>query len=318
VIVGGATPKPTVKYIPPPDVSLAIDATGITKEIKDGFEDGISGTWPWVTTEALPWIINSDDKTEGQFSVRSHAVESGEKSDLSVAIQSSYGGVMYFDFKTDVKMPYSGCYINIDGESKVGYTFPKEDWLQKTLAISEGEHVVMFRAWAPTLSSPATPSDVSNTIALDNVSFMPNLLEDFEGGKLAWGNDMKFEGQNSFWRFDWNKAHTGKVAIRTPSSLNDGQSTAMSYEVFVPRRGSTLSFWYFCQAAKPFDSLAFKVDGMVVLEVTEIKEEWEEYTQNLTPGTHKLSWHYERLDSSGEHPGDSGFWIDDIKITGKS
>ena len=74
-------------------------------------------------------------------------------------------------------MPYSGCYINIDDESKSGYTYPIEEWIvDMTLDVPAGEHTVTFRAWAPNLMVPGgSDVGVSGTIGVDNVRFVPKL-----------------------------------------------------------------------------------------------------------------------------------------------
>jgi len=159
------------------DNSQVLDVTSITTEISDSFENGISGDWPWSTSNSNPWTIYQDDKTDGFYSVRSATnLSPGETSDLYISINSINGGTLTFDLKSDVKMPYTGCYINIDDESKGGYTYPKSEWdIDKSIpVVSGGMHVVMFRTWAPNYSQGGE-SGVSGTITLDNVRFMPNL-----------------------------------------------------------------------------------------------------------------------------------------------
>jgi len=159
------------------DNSQVLDVTSITTEISDSFENGISGDWHWSTSTSNPWTIYQDDKTDGSHSVRSATnLSPGETSDLYISINSINGGTLTFDLKSDVKMPYTGCYINIDDESKGGYTYPKPEWdIDKSIPVgSGGVHVIMFRTWAPNYSQGGE-SGVSGTITLDNVRFMPNL-----------------------------------------------------------------------------------------------------------------------------------------------
>jgi len=160
------------------DNSQVLDVTAITTEISDSFENGISGDdWPWSTSTSNPWTIYQDDKTDGSYSVRSATnLSPGETSDLYISINSINGGTLTFDLKSDVKMPYTGCYINIDDESKGGYTYPKPEWdIDKSIpVVGGGMHVLMFRTWAPNYSQGGESGE-SGTITLDNVRFMPNL-----------------------------------------------------------------------------------------------------------------------------------------------
>ena len=185
------------------------------------------------------------------------------------------------------------------------------------LPIPEGNPVVTFRVWSPNgFGKPVSP--VSNTIGVDNVSFMPNLKEDFEGGKLAWGDEetgLQFTG-NGMWEFDWTESHEGEVSLRTPKTLKAGQWTSMKFEVIAPRRGADIDFYYLCQAQMPFDKFMFKIDGEIMLSETRVTNEWQEYFSTLAPGKHELEWKYfkEANDNGNHHPGKGGVWIDDIRI----
>ena len=190
----GMSPKPTSDptrnqdvAVPPPTSSpttspmttpiLIAEEGGI---YQDSFENGglSSDLFPWQTSSSNPWTTVTSDSTDGTASARSSSnLQSGETSDLYIIIQSNYGGTLHFDFKSDVKMPYSGCYINIDDESKSGYTYPIPDWIvDMTLVVPAGEHTVTFRAWAPNLTVPGGDGGgVSGTIGVDNVRFVANL-----------------------------------------------------------------------------------------------------------------------------------------------
>lgn len=295
----------------PPAVTSAIDATGITYEINDSFENGLSGDFPWHTTEDMPWTVKEDDVSDGKFAAWSKpGLEAGEMSDLHVAIQTKHGGTLFFDFKTQVRMPWSGSYINLDGESKKGYTFAKPDWMELSLPIPEGEHVVMFRAWAPTLGKPDVEPDVSGTIGLDNVSFMPNLVEGFEeeGGELAL-DGMEFDGTP--WTFDSTEHHEGDVSLKSP----DGKSSTLEFDLTVPRRGSDISFWYKSGVTMPSDRFTFKINGRMLLVVTKVETEWTQFTNSLPPGNdYILEWEYLKMGDGGG----GSVWIDDIEIMAKA
>ncbi|KAL7526932.1 hypothetical protein ACHAXR_001716, partial [Thalassiosira sp. AJA248-18] len=289
-------------------VTTAIDATALTHVVTDGFENGLTGGFPWHTSPELPWSTTQVDKSEGSFSAQSHPVGSGDKSDLHVAIQSKHGGTLYFDFRPDVKMPYSGCYINIDNESKVGYTYPRE-WMALTLSIPPGSPIVMFRAWAPNIGKPASNPKESGTVFLDNVSFMPSLFENFEGdGVLEW-NTVKFEGKQ--WGFDSTKFYEGKASFRSPTLGAKGKSS-MKFEVIVPRYGADVNFYFYSGVASPQDKFVFKINNVMVKQSTTATEKWEQFTMALVPGTHDLEWVWEAGGGTG------AVWIDNIGIVGKS
>jgi hypothetical protein len=300
------TYSPTTSYTIPPVVLSAIDARHATSEILDSFENGLTGAFPWSTTPDKPWTIDNSIAVDGSSSAVSSPITKGETSDLYVAVNSQHGGAFFFFFKSDVQMPYSGCYINIDGVSDRGYTYPTKDWMDLTMPIEPGQHVIMFRTWAPTVSLPGG-SPVSNTIHVDKVSFQPTLFEDYESKSLAW-NTIKMTGKE--WAFDETKAHGGNVSLRSPSGLNVGQSSKMSFELTTSRRGSVLSFHYNSDGWVPSDKFMFKIDGNIVLEVTKSSRGWEQETAIISPGMHILSWEFVRAGNEGG----GAVWLDDMKI----
>jgi len=159
------TRRPTKQ---PTEVAPAAPPSGITTALDNelGF--------PWQTSPGLPWTTSDWDETGGRYSARSHiGIQAGEQSDLSILIKSGRGGLLTFDFKSDVRMPHHGCYINLDGVTLKGFTFPT-DWMSEEVDIPPGDSVVLFRAWSPNLGMPAPMYDVSGTIGVDNVRFRPS------------------------------------------------------------------------------------------------------------------------------------------------
>lgn len=311
------TPNPTAKitlhptdaptHEPTPSdgqyTTSTIDTTQVTTMTSDGFENGLTGTWPWSTSSDFPWSTDSHDKYEGSFSARSHPVGRGEESDLHIAIKSNYGGVLSFWIKSDVQMPFSGCIIDVGDVTKKGYTYPTV-WTPVAIPIAAGQHEVLFRAWAPDLTL-GQDSPVSNTIFLDDVSFMPTLKEGFEDGTMSWGSAVSFIGNP--WEFDTGSSHEGTTSLRSP--VVAGQTSTMKVEVDVPMRGSVLTFWYQTNLSMPAASFTFKVNGNSLLQIGKPQTEWTQFTVSIPPGNVKLEWVY-----SQNQPGDGRVWIDDVYI----
>jgi len=316
------TKKPTsspTTYTLPPVVNSAINANKITSVIEDDFErSSLEGGFPWHTSTDFPWSIVATEKNSGSKSARSSPVGRGEQSDLHIAISSPLGGALYFYLKTEVQMPHSGCYVNIDGFSKTGYTYSTNGWVDLDLEIEPGDHVVMWRAWSPDVNLP-NPSSVSNTIYLDEVSFQPKLIEDFEGNKLLWKNSIEQLG-SGIWSFDRNKSKEGTSSFRSPNDLEVGQKSRLTFVTTVPRRGSVLTFWYDASVSSTFDRFTFEIKGENNAEADKVlvKEAlspgWESYGVALQPGQNTLVWEYEKLSNAPSHPGEGAVWIDNISI----
>ena len=298
------TQKPTEKYTPPPVVEAAIDARKFTDEVTDGFENGISGVFPWSTSPDKPWTIDKTAYRDGIASARSAPISKGETSDLYVAVNSDHGGTFFFSLKSDVQMPYSGFYVNVDDKSKMGYTFPFSDWRDLSVSIEAGQHVLMFRTWVPSIASGASTT-TSGTVYVDKVSFQPHLIESFENQQLSW-NAAEFVEND--WVFDTFNPHGGSTSLRSPS-LSSGETAALSFEFTTSSKGSTVEFWYDSKLSGG-DMFEFKIDGFAVLKKVDSSGNWFMQSKSLVPGKHKLEWKF--IKSAGA--ADSSVWIDDIRI----
>lgn len=334
---GKPTLKPTMKYTIPPVVSSAIDARQFTDEVIDGFENGLDGVFrkcadvaiveyyiksseslmalllsfyapssvleAWSTSVDKPWTIDKTKYNQGTASAKSSPVTKGETSDLYVAVNSDHGGTFFFSMKSDVQMPFSGFYINVDDKSQFGYTYPTPNWVDQTVTVLPGQHVLMFRTWAPSVSSSSSTTS-SGTVNIDKVSFQPHLLENFESQKLSW-KAIVFTGAE--WTFDSTNAHGGTVSLRSPT-LSSGQSSKMSFEFTTSTKGSSLEFWYNANISSS-DKFSFLIDGYAVLDVTSSTGEWKSLSKSLAPGKHTIEWKFVKSGS-----GSSAVWIDDIRI----
>ena len=308
------TPKPTAQYTIPPVVKVTIDASKFTTSIYDGFEKGLTAVWPWVTSSDLPWSTDASDAFAGSLSARSSPVaKGGDESNLHIAIKSARGGVIAFWIKSDVQMPYSSCYINIDGVSKEGYTYPTNEWESVTIPIPAGQHVLMFRVWKPNFVVPGG-NHVSHTIRVDSVSFTPTIIEEFEGGKLQFDSEMSFIGGT--WEFDSTVAYNGTSSMRSPL-IGDGRSSTMKLETSVPSEGSIITFWYKASVFMPIDKFVFKINGQPRIEVP-AESVWKQFTTVLSAGEATIEWSYVRSTAQQiKHPGEGRVWIDDIQVIPK-
>ena len=295
--------KPTTTYTIPPVVESAIDGRKFIDEVMDGFENGIGGVFPWSTTVNTPWVIDNKIYNEGISSAKSAPLTKGQTSDLYVAVNSNWGGTFFFSMKSDVQMPYSGFYVNVDNKSKMGYTFPTSDWRDLSLTVEAGQHVLMFRTWIPSISSGSSPTS-TGTVNIDKVSFQPHLIENFESKELVW-NATKFTGSD--WLFDTSNPHSGSVSLRSPDLIT-GQSSSMSLEFNTASRGSTVEFWFYSDILIS-DMFEFNLDGFTILQITSSSQLWKKQTKSLVPGKHTLEWKFIKSSDA-----DSKVWIDDIRI----
>jgi len=296
-------------YIISDYVVQLIDATSLQGVVTDGFESGkLDGRFPWSTTESYPWTVSSDGARSGTYSaVSPDDIPPGNKSELHLGINTFLGGALYYDVKSDVRMPRSGFFVKLDGTTKKGFTFPK-DWAQGSMSIPPGEHGVTFQVMAPDVMG-ADELSSPGVVRVDDVSFYPAILEDFEGGRIAVKN-AEFAGTP--WSLDATSggADGSSTCLKSPTLFGSNASSKFKITVDVPSRGSDLAFEYRSKVWMPEDKFVVKINGNTVALVSSPTSGWESIERGLPQGTSTVEFEYATVTG-----GKGSVWLDNIRIT---
>ena len=86
----------------------------------------------------------------------------------------------------------------------------------------------------------------------------------------------------------------------------------MSADITASQFGATVSFWFYSEVFMPLDEFSFFLDGGNILKRSSHSDGWEEFSFNLTPGVHDVSWQY----TSHVDPSlvTGAVWVDNIKV----
>ena len=204
-------------------------------------------------------------------------------------------------------MPRSGFFVNLDGASNKGYTFPK-DWVRGSISIPPGEHGVTFQVKAPDYAG-LDPSSRSGVVLIDDVSFYPAILEDFEGGRITVKN-AEFAGTP--WSLDATSggADGSSTCLKSPTLFGSNASSKFKITVDVPSMGSDLSVEYRSKVWMPEDKFLVKINGNTVAMVSSPTAGWESIDRGLPPGTSTVEFEYATVTG-----GKGSVWLDNIRIT---
>ncbi|EJK58566.1 hypothetical protein THAOC_21299, partial [Thalassiosira oceanica] len=297
-------------YIISDNVVQLIDATSLQGVVTDGFESGkLDGRFPWSTTESYPWTVSSDGARSGTYSAASPVdLPPGSKSELHLGINTPQGGALYYDVKADVMFPWSGFYINLDGTSKKGYTFPMDWGRRGSISIPPGEHGVTFQVMAFDVEGPAESSS-SGVVRIDDVSFYPTILEDFEGGRIR-AKNAEFAGVP--WSLDATSggADGSSTCLKSPALFGSNSSSKFKITVEVPPMGGDLAFEYRSTVQMPKDKFMVKINHTVSKMVSSPTSRWESFERGLPPGTSTVEFEYATMTG-----GEGSVWLDNIRIT---
>mmetsp|Transcript_2857 Transcript_2857/g.6585 ORF Transcript_2857/g.6585 Transcript_2857/m.6585 type:complete len:166 (-) Transcript_2857:63-560(-) len=155
---------------------------------------------------------------------------------------------------------------------------------------------------ADELSSPGV-------VRVDDVSFYPAILEDFEGGRIAVKN-AEFAGTP--WSLDATSggADGSSTCLKSPTLFGSNASSKFKITVDVPSRGSDLAVEYRSKVWMPEDKFVVKINGNTVALVSSPTSGWESIERGLPQGTSTVEFEYATVTG-----GKGSVWLDNIRIT---
>ena len=165
-----------------------------------------------------------------------------------------------------------------------------------------------FTGWSGSINSLDNPIRLVVTDDTDieaNFS-LRSLSDDFESGDLArlpWSTD-KTDG----WFVQSEVSLDGEYALQA-GSIEDGQISEIT--VSIDSSNGKGSFFVKLDSELNWDKLTFLIDGRI-LEQWSGQIEWNKYEFNLSEGSHRLTWRYQK-DFANSIGMDSA-WVDNIKL----
>ena len=172
------------------------------------------------------------------------------------------------------------------------------DWVQRTVAISEGNHVIRW-----TYAKDFSVSSGSDAAWIDQVVFAPTLPVALDTPALAWGTfgNVNWDGQILV-------THDGVDAAQS-GDINDSQTSSTQLTV---GGAGTLSFWWKVSSEANFDFLRFYLDNVEQPGIVAISGEvdWVQRTIAIPAGIHTLRWTYSK--DGSQSTGSDAAWLDQV------
>jgi hypothetical protein len=149
----------------------------------------------------------------------------------------------------------------------------------------------------------------TNTAYVDRVAF----ASDPAAVATALNNtDLNFNLGSSGWHPETETSHDGFASLAS-GAISNGGTSAFSTTVTGP---GTLSFWWLVDSFRHQDFLSFKLNGVVLEQISGGFNSWTQVAMHLAPGTHTLEWSYTK--DAAETFGEDKGWVDQIVWTGAS
>jgi len=294
---GGPGPSPT-----PDDTPSSTSNTGF-------YEDFEAGLNPIFTTEGLPWKINDEYAYKGSRSIANSPTGQNQSSKLKLSMDFQTDGVLVYELRHDVFMPFAELMVTVDGKSVVEFRGHDGDpqWGTQKISITKGLHEIVWDVLTDDHVLPPTPKG-SGTVWIDNVRFggAKGLTLDFEDGEFN-EEAVSFSGIGK-WRIDDSQpgAKTG-VAAHSPKGLMPSEFSTMEVRRLLPVGGTVSSDIHLA-----LGTISFYVNDKLEYTLGRPGSGTKNVEVAVGPGDYTFSWKY-------EPPGRAGMpmamvWVDNIMI----
>jgi hypothetical protein len=308
---GGASPTPTILALSTSPVAAngnddSSSSTPGNAILFDGFESGDLNTLDWSNSGVPAWNVDETNPYEGSFSAHVRTADipnSGDFSQLDLALALDDAGFIQFYFNAPVAMPFESFELWVDGNFLTPLATTDSNWTQAGAIISSGEHTVSWRY----ANNPAgAPDDVISTVPqppyrigeawLDNVALLPStksFVEDWESQDFS-TNNWILSG-NADWTITDSNAQDGTYSA-TVSSSDIAESTGsarLSIDI-ITEQGGTLSYWILPSVAGPFDFVNLLVDDVVVDTYSAVEPDWVNKEIQIQPGKREVTFELQK------------------------
>ncbi|EJK68496.1 hypothetical protein THAOC_10313 [Thalassiosira oceanica] len=303
------TATPTDGPSAPPTASPASEAVPSEDvgEFAESFESGDIASSVFSTSDVLPWTVDAQIKSDGEFSATNSPTERGQSSKMTMVREFPSQGVLHFDLRSDVFMPWAMFLVSIDGDMKMSVSGNTDEvkWGGKTVNVPSGQHTIEFEVKTIDSLIPPNPRG-SGKVWVDNVRFHESVIYDFDDGEIS--DDFESGGVGR-WRVDDGQPAGGTgLAVRSQKGLLPNESCSLFYMAEAGESGSVVSF----DAFLGMGTFSFLVDDAVMHRSAMPGAGVRRISILLPPGQHALEWRYEAPVAPNIPL--SAVWVDNISF----
>eukprot|EP00804_Cyclotella_cryptica_P007651 CCRYP_015237-RA/>CCRYP_015237-RA protein AED:0.25 eAED:0.25 QI:697/1/1/1/0.5/0.33/3/128/649 len=268
----------------------------------DGFESGDFAALNWTVSGEQAWNVDESLPYEGLFSANVKTADipnSGDFSQLDLAVSLEEAGFIQFYFNAPVAMPFESFELWVDGSFLTPLATPDANWTQAGAIISSGDHVVSWRyannpAGAPddVISSVPPPPYRVGEAWLDNVALLPStqsFVEDWETQDFT-TNNWILSGDADWTITDTNKQDGSYSATVSSSDIPASSGDARLSIDIITEQGGTMTYWILPSVAGPFDIVNVLVDDVIVYSYSNVETNWVTADIQIQPGKREVTF----------------------------
>jgi len=295
-------PAPVEPTPGPPIPSSSNSATNFFEDFEGG---DLSLTK--FETRGIPWRIDEEFVFNGAKSVKNSVTKPGQSSKLILAMDFPADGLLIYELRHDVFMPWAKLEVKLDEMVDKGFQGHTDaaKWETQKISVTKGLHEIVWDVNTMNVALPPNQRG-SSTVWIDDVRFFGTLTLDWEDNEFD-DNLVSFSGIGK-WRIDDSLPgpKTG-VSAHSPNGLLPGEHSTMEIKWYSPSGGLVT---FDCHVG--LGTISFYIDD--TLEYTEDQPGKGTQTVDtvISPGEHTFSWKYEPPEHANMPM--SMVWIDNVEF----
>ena len=299
-VTAPTSPVPVPEPAKPPSPSNS-------KPFSEDFEGGDLSKSEF-TTEGLPWKIDDEfTANSSKFSVKNSVTKRGESSKLKLRMNFPTDGLLVYELRHDVFMPFASLQVSVDGKTVGAKSNHAGDakWETEKVTVKQGENEIMWNVLTNDFPLPPDGNRGTGTVWIDDVQFVGVTTLDFEDDEFD-EELFSFSGIGN-WRIDKSMPGTDKTGLsaHSPKGLLPGEHSTMEVKWGSPI-GGQVTFDMHLGLGK----MSFFIDGKLEHTADKPAMGTNKVKVGVPPGEHILSWKYEP--SQYANMPMSNVWIDNV------
>ena len=133
---------------------------------------------PWIYGSPKEWVIDDSKVLAGNKSIRNvQPIGAGAASTMSLKINVSSWAIIRCIGLVDVSMPWDMFYVSVNGEERINFYTPSDEWVTLVTGLSPGENIIHFTVKNNDISTMAqrdSPDDGTGFVWLDSCDISPS------------------------------------------------------------------------------------------------------------------------------------------------
>ena len=326
--------------IPPSKAALKTSAPSPPRPFFDGFESGDFSGANWTIIGEDAWVVDETRPYEGLYSAHvktSDFPESQLYSELNLPVSLEAPGFIQFYFNAPISQPFETFELWVDGQFLTPLTTEGGEWAQAGSILASGDHDV---TWRYSKNPAGAPDEILDTLPqpefrlgeawLDNVKLLgstSSFTENWDSGDFS-AHPWILSGDGNWTITDMEKFEGEYSATIASTDIEANSGTSDLSIDLITESGGTLTCEVLPSLQSTFGIFQILIDGIKVVEISEIQEEWQSQELIIQPGKRQVTFRLVKnpnnldeviISSLPKDPNYQGqVWLDTIVFTANS